>query len=191
MTKPKPKKKRCRWRLSYYNASSVVHVCDSCGKGRHSKERPTTAQERRNMKKAWKAKDANVHKVWHAFMKYMGDATGYDAMRKAEKFAKKHPTEIFISGVDDDHFCSSSLVFVVHRAEHSYEGLTGKDTGPKWMGVSCVYIPQCTGEKPVTIFFYPGDMRGTLAVMKELDKRASASPDQKRFASMLRGAAKK
>jgi len=69
--------------------------------------------------------------------------SGYEMMRQVEKFAKKHP-EVVICHCDDSYHAGSMVAFIPHRAKEEYWGTT------------VVSIPQCTGEPPLEMFFYPG-----------------------------------
>jgi ribosomal protein L31 len=72
---------------------------------------------------------------------------GYEMMRQVEKFANKHP-EVVICSCDDSYHASSMVVFIPHRAKEEFWGTT------------VVSIPQCSGEPPLEMFFYPGHALG-------------------------------
>lgn len=69
---------------------------------------------------------------------------GADLLDRIEAWAKKWPRDVAILGIDDSHFCSSSLVLVLHRKRDRV-----------W-GVTCYVITQCDDQEPVEFFMYPG-----------------------------------
>jgi hypothetical protein len=140
-----------------YSGRRTLELC-SCGDKR---ERPQTKAESKKLRDEFK-EASDVHKTWHAFAKKFIDRkteeflyVGYDLMTRAERWAEKYP-EIKIVGCDDDHFCCSSLILVPHATARSYMGLT------------VLYIPQCTGEKPICFFLYPSHRQGLLDALGEI-----------------------
>jgi hypothetical protein len=116
--------------------------------------------------------DENVHLIWHRFVKaFMKDKlkpgtsveefkyTGYDLMKRVERWAKHYPTQVFVSRCDDAIFAGSLLVCIEHASKNSYHG------------TSVLYIPQCTGEPPIIFFLYPGHRKELMGVLKKLGKK--------------------
>lgn len=75
--------------------------------------------------------------------------TGYDLMSRVERWAKKYPKDVYISGIDDTHFASSDLVFILHRPSPR-----------RIWGTTCVVITQLDGVPPKEFFMYPGHRQG-------------------------------
>ncbi len=139
--------------------------CDKCGE---TVERKATPKERALHEKRvdWNGKP-NVHKVWHEFQRrFKKDdvyrSIGFDLMVRVEKWAKKHPREVRCLHIDDSYFANSLLLLVEHRHARGY------------MGTTAVVIPQCTGEKPIEFFLYPGDRDALIVALKSI--RAAARP---------------
>jgi len=112
-----------------------------------------------------KQKNKNVHYVYHNFeskfknfdgkWKYIG----YDLMVQVAKWAKKFPEDVKIVVCDDSYFAGSDLICIEHRSTHEY------------MGISVVFIPQCTGEQPTTFFLYPGHRRNFYRTLRSMGKK--------------------
>jgi len=144
--------------------------CDRCGE---DVERKATPGERKffSRKLEWPRK-LPIHKVWHEFSRRFKDGqdsyryVGFDLMVRAERWAKKHPKDVRVVGIDDSYFASSLLVLVEHKTTRSY------------MGTTVVVIPQCTGEKPLEFFLYPGHRS---ALLDALTGVAAASRTPKRL----------
>lgn len=131
-----------------------------CGQER---ERPATAKERRENAEMWR-RSSEIHKTWHALTRKFYDQAKrewllepYELMCAIEKWAKRRP-EIKIVGVDDSHFASSSLVLVPHALDDEY------------MGTTVLYIPQCSGEKPIEFFMYPSHRSQLLTALSEMER---------------------
>jgi hypothetical protein len=64
-----------------------------------------------------------LHRLFHSFCKAVGDdLTGYETMEKAETFAEKNK-DMYVIGVDDDHFASSNLCLIPHESKkYGYMG---------------------------------------------------------------------
>lgn len=48
------------------------------------------------------------------------------------------------------------------------------------MGISVYYIPQCTGEKPIQFFLYPGHLRRLITTLQKLYRRMMKFPEPRR-----------
>ncbi len=84
--------------------------------------------------------------------------TGYALMDRVETWAKKHPKDVMICGVDDSHHMSSFLVLILHRI------------GRRLWGTSCVVIPQ-NGVDPIGKFLlYPGHAAELRAALDRLSQ---------------------
>jgi len=55
--------------------------------------------------------------------------------------------------VDDGAHCGSDLMCIMHQCRYQF------------MGMSVVFIPQCTGEPPTQFFLYPGHLDGLLDML--------------------------
>ena len=81
---------------------------------------------------------------------------GHGAMQHIEKFVNKHPG-IKIAWCDDDVHATSRLVFIPHR--------TNKD----WMGVTVLFVPQCTNIQN-KFFLYPEHVNDLIKTLREIKK---------------------
>lgn len=170
-----------------YSKGSVEFMCkfgwdsktDFKDRCRERRERLSTKDERKVLDKydfiRTRRKEDDVHRVSHEFFRRFTDGKGgwkligYELSNAVEKWAKKYPDDVRIASVDDDHFSSSDLVFIEHKARHSY------------MGTSVVYIPQHSDGKdgiPSSFFMYPGHLDGIMQTLKSIVK--SAAPFKKR-----------
>jgi hypothetical protein len=140
---------------SQYTGKKMI-MTDRCRLCRKERKRPATKEEQTEGQKSW---DTKIHDVSHAFAKKMGDKVGYDAMEVADKFAEKHPDAVRVVGVDDDHFSSSSLVLIAHEDPEYY-----------FMGTSATFIAQCSGEKPIEFFLYPGHVEALIEALQHFKK---------------------
>ena len=100
-----------------------------------------------------------LHRIYHDYVTKMDgkQLKGYELMEAADKWAEKHP-EVQTVVVDDDHHATSDLVIMPHE--------NGKD----FMGLTVLYIPQCTGENPTRFFLYP---RAIQRLIEALSKHKS------------------
>ena len=142
----------------------ILELCQYCGEER---ERPAEPGERMSSEEFMSAK---IHKVCHAFEEHMGggdilalEVQGYDAMERAEEFAKKYPEDIQVVGVDDATFSSSVLVLINHR------------TDKEFMGTSVYYIPQ-NGGTGAEFFLYRGHRKELLSALRLIEKQQAAYP---------------
>lgn len=144
-------------------------------------------------------KGPGLHKIWHEFTRkfklhiktgeteLLGKKVpiidsskwrwiGYELMTRVEKWAKRYPEDVRITGIDDDHFASSMLVLVEHRLRDQY------------MGTSVVVIPQCTGEAPIVFFMYPGHRNALAKTLNAIDRASKPVKAREREAAKLRDA---
>lgn len=129
-----------------------------------TKQSPIVTVTKAEARRMSKESDA-LHHVSHHFQRtFMTDnrewkCIGFELMEKVDKWAKKFPTEVHLSHIDDDFHANSLAVFISHR------------TPKRYMGVSVVIIPQCTGEKPMTFFLYPSDLKSFRDITAKLYKQ--------------------
>jgi hypothetical protein len=144
--------------------------CERCGE---SVERKATPGERKFYAREmdW-ARGRNIHAVWYEFARrfktkngFKYRSKGHDLMIDVEKWAKRHPKDVRIVGVDDSYFASSFMVLIEHKTTRSY------------MGTSVVVIPQCTGEDPLEFFLYPSHRKGLMETLRSI--YAAAKPIKK------------
>lgn len=81
--------------------------------------------------------------------------TGWDAIRKAEAWVDR-TRGVYNVGLDDDMATSSALIVVPHEDRKTYHGAT------------FMFIPQCTGEKPIRFFMYDHSVVQLMKVLKKL-----------------------
>lgn len=85
---------------------------------------------------------------------------GADLQDRIHDWAEKWPQDVAICGIDDSHFTSSDVVFILHRK------------GKKLWGTTVYVITQCDGQPPMEFFMYPGHarwMERALSVMNRFD----------------------
>jgi hypothetical protein len=111
-------------------------------------------------------KPPQKHKLCQSFIKAIKDKKGFKAMEAAEKWAKKNPGATLV-GCDDDHFASSIIAIIPH--ENRYE---------VW-GYTMICIPQCTGEEPMRMFFYPAELKSFISVLQVHAGRCRAKGNRK------------
>ena len=173
------KKSKHTHRYSYYGrtgtdkAMIAIFKC-KCG---DEVQRPMTKAEMR-WQQPFSPKDGGVHRVWYEFIKKFMKRTnqqwvrmkgfkrkcliykevfrweGYKMMVKAGEWARRHPNDVQVVVCDDDCHASSILLLIDHK------------THDKYMGTSVVYIPQCTGEKPIKFFLYPNHRSCLITALK-------------------------
>lgn len=100
-----------------------------------------------------RAKDTkNLHKIFHSFLSEILDddkkfkEEGLFRFKDVEDFAEKMK-DVKLTYCDDDFFTTSELLWVPHVS------------GNTFMGVSLIFIPQVTADKPTTIFLYPNHLK--------------------------------
>jgi len=197
--KQRPCKKH-KWQLLSHCRKGVQERCKICGLGRERKWKDLSDIERRWLQDHWRTlmretPAEDVHRVWHEFHRRFFDEikegefemdgkkfpltrhewkwTGYALMQRISKWADKHPNDVFIHGVDDNSFMSSDMVYILHRSQ------------TEWMGVSVVFVPQ-NGETPHSAFLYPGHMLSAYNRLGYLLKVCSAYKDGKWELSLLK-----
>lgn len=141
--------------------------CERCDCG-EERQVPSSKKERDDSKRGLK-RSIYVHHLWHPIIEaldprpadgYEGKV-GWEAMKWMERYAKRHP-EIVYCHCDDSCFSNSAVWLVPHFSD-------GK-LGREWMGVSALYIPQCTDERPISFFLYPGDDHGLVVGLRKMIK---------------------
>ena len=146
-----------------------------------------------------------LHGPWHAIQKLLQDPVGKprkvrignkwvtlqdrewvncreagNRMDKAlPRLEKQWPGRIHHAGVDDDHFCSADVYLITHEVPKELLKDTGEFGVARWMGVSVLHIPQCTGEKPTKFFLYDGHRKSLERALAEVAKRRKAYPPDK------------
>jgi hypothetical protein len=121
--------------------NGIHEVIETCSCGVERRRKPTEEEVSKFLSEQKLIDD--LHKVYHEFEGVLGDSIGFEAMEKAEKFAKEYPDSVRIVSVDDSYHSSSFLVLIDHMNKKKY-----------W-GTSVVFISQCAGRKPVEFFLYP------------------------------------
>lgn len=119
----------------------------------------------------------DVHTIWHDFTKkFQSDNvdsgcnqwkyTGYDMQQRVERWARrwnqKYPGEVQLVHCDDAVHASSDLLLIEHRSADDY------------MGISVVFIPQCT-DHPMVFFLYPSNRMDLLTALKALSPKRRKS----------------
>jgi len=158
-------KHRHRFSVNSYRPRglSILDVEEGCACGETRTRKPTADENAGH--RANEKDEVELHRLSRAFEKALGDEYGYEAMLIARRWAKKHPARIFVARIDDGHFCGSNIVFLTNETEQQY-----------W-GASAWVIPQCTGEKPMRFFLYPGDSDSLLEALTAVRKRERVKRD--------------
>lgn len=107
-------------------------------------------------------KKKHIHTIFHYVQEQLHknkDKEGYDVFEVMDQCIKKYP-EIIDVHVDDDHHCGSSVYLIPHE-----------DKFHLW-GVTVLYVPQCTGEKPIRFFLYPGHLMSMIESLQVMAKIA-------------------
>lgn len=137
----------------------VVESC-ACGEKR---ERTMTSAERRREQRI-QAETDRMHRVYKEFRtEFRAEPggrwnwTGYELMERIEEWAKKHPRDVLVMGIDDGTFSSSTLAFILHR-----------DGGRLW-GTSVVGVTQNDGQPPFEYFMYPGHAHVILLALRAME----------------------
>lgn len=158
---------RCRYKLGGYSSNSASLRCSVCD-NREERDLTDVGHKVASRSLQEMIDDNAVHETWWAFQKkFMPNRkrgwrwSGYDLMKRVADWAEGR-ADVHIVACDDDWFCSSSLVVIEHSAPR------------KWMGLTVVYIPQCTGEQPISFFLYPNHATTLVKLLKTLNARASA-----------------
>lgn len=161
----KPKACKCRALRRRSSCKDEINYSCECGQLNH-----TLRMSKRQYKKhiASMLKPSEIHRIFHDFQRKFNSGkadgpnvfssfkySGYPMMEAVRKWAKKHPSVIII-GCDDDFHAGSDLVLIPHEDKYQL-----------W-GVTVLYIPQCTGEKPIRFFLYPGHLQGLLEGLNKM-----------------------
>lgn len=151
--------------LSSYGGSPLrlTFRCSKCKAERH---REATQKEAEFFKWPELGSDDDIHKVWHEVVRELtteeGDAFDFDLVADWENrlttLIERYPNHVQHVGCDDSYHSSSDLILVEHATQAAADR-------PKYMGTTVLYIPQCSGEKPIHFFLYPGHK---MALMKAL-----------------------
>lgn len=164
-----------KWSRSSYSYTgkpprpvTIWERCKLCGERRERKPTPKEVKEIIPQIREGNRHTKAIHRLWHAFCAALEKAR--DKMEAAEKFAKTHK-DVKLVWCDDNVHASSLLVFVPHGDPQAKLKLDKSTCGEPYWGTSVTYIPQCTGEKPITFFLYPGHLRGLLEALTVLQKR--------------------
>lgn len=129
-------------------------------------ERDTTKSEQQKAARDYKKRVAlsdKANKVWREFVKKFRDGgawnwEGAELQSRVEQWAEKYPDDVMVHGIDDSHFCSSDIVFVLHRVKK------------RLWGTTCVVITQCDGQPPCEFFMYPGHRFGIQNALVKMSK---------------------
>jgi hypothetical protein len=168
------REKACKkhvWKWQSRTNTEETQRCAKCGKFRTVKlSKQRQAAHRREMKEMMNPKpEHDLHRVYHRFTHLFGDGmfkpwvdTGYELMQKVQRWAKNYPDDVHIVGCDDDYHCGADLVLIEHKPKKPKKGKY------EWFGVTVVYIPQCSGEKPIRFFLYPGHQIELEKKLKEI-----------------------
>lgn len=106
-----------------------------------------------------------LHNVWHDFCrKFMCDSrwrwTSNALTGRIDRWALKYPQDVRTVRVDDSYHAGSNLYLIEHKEKDRY------------MGTTVVFVPQCSGETPITFFLYPSHRAGLLRALQGIAKVA-------------------
>lgn len=140
-----------------------VYQCE-CG---HEKERKATKREQERSERNWKNASL-THETFHRAQKIVQKheetwgqrvSPGWNLIQAMERFAKRNPKDVQQVGIDDSHFASSDLFLIDHKVPREY------------MGTTVLYVPQCTGEKPISFFLYPRHCNALVKALKKIQRK--------------------
>jgi hypothetical protein len=137
-------------------------------------ERPETPDELLDHDIKKMLTEPGVHKVWFDFSKRFcpqkKDGTqpwkmkGWKLMCAIEKWAKKYPKDVRITGCDDSHYMGSDIVLIEHRVPGSWRKA-------RYHGTTMIFVPQ-NGEEPAHVFLYPGHTKLLIEALTSIRKEA-------------------
>jgi hypothetical protein len=163
---------RCKRLLPSSNTTNEAQFRCKCGQTQHV-IKLNKIQRKELRKDLLGDKKDDIHGLYHKMMKTVGNGagqgfsnSGYEMMGKMDKFVQKNPS-IIACGVDDDYHASSDVFLIPHQNSKQF-----------W-GVTALYVPQCTGEKPIRFFLYPEHLKGLIAGLNEMAKRIKATGNKK------------
>jgi len=193
--------KHREWKRIAHSSKYIEEYCTTCGVRRQRLLKDLSDTERAWLSDHWRSfmrecPKENVHRVWHAFQDYFirrvpeGEPfefcgkmmrhereewkwRGYELMCRINKWADKHPNDVFIHGCDDSHFMGSDMVYILHRSQ------------TEWMGVTVLFVPQ-NGDEPKHAFYYPGHMLSARNMLDYLLKMCEAYKGAKWEVDFLR-----
>lgn len=162
-----------KWEIRSYSGMSPPFVWERCTVSDCNRERrrKTKGAEAQRIKKYIRMsyrETTALHRVFHDFCRTFLDEKregspwkyrGYALMKKIERWARKYPDFVRITGTDDSHHMNSLLCIIEHR------------TTRRWMGLTVILVPQ-NGEEPGEFFLYPEDQDALmLALISLMEKR--------------------
>jgi hypothetical protein len=149
--------KKCRCRILYPLSSNIIEAKYRCRCGKSEHVVKLTKEEKKAFKKSFFSY-SGVNDLSHKLQKHINkskEQVGYGLMGQIDKFIAKNP-QIIECHVDDDYHAGSSIYLIPHEDQY------------KLWGVSCMYVPQCTGEKPIRFFLYPGHLNGLIEGLEKM-----------------------
>jgi len=147
------------------NPTVVTFQCD-CGFSQCQSATPSETRAYKQYDKASHEYSKSLHSIYHNFARkfMLGDMTqifkvgGYALMCRVEKWAEKFPTVKCIH-CDDSVHAGSLMVLIPHETKEEYWGTT------------VVFIPQCTGEPPTSLFLYPNHHHNLISELINIRRR--------------------
>jgi hypothetical protein len=138
----------------------------------------TKEQQRRFARDFFPKGRKSVHHVWFKLQKELGpdwekttdQDSKYQLMRICEKFARKHPTDVYVSSCDDSVYAGSRLVYIVHESVDN------------WHGITVLMIPQCDGRPPAQFFLYESHLDCLIKKLTRLQKRQRVGMKREKIA---------
>lgn len=148
-----------------YSAKNISFVC-KCG---NKINRNTTKSEEKFIRAEINKLFFNskqLFKLWHKFVKVFTKKDSAfppvwdrDKLHNgAKKWAKKYPDQIHIVGCDDSYHSSSELILFEHKSNEQY------------IGVTVLFVPQCSGESPIEFFLYPNASKNLIKTLQAIQK---------------------
>lgn len=142
-------------RPDFQEGARMVYRC-KCGK---EKKRPLWKRERERSKR--EEKNATLtHRIARKVDKIREKhVKGWPLMQALNAFARKNPKDVQVVGCDDSLFANSDLFLIDHKVPRAY------------MGTTVLFVPQCTGEDPISFFLYPNHVDALLKALKRVKKK--------------------
>jgi hypothetical protein len=147
------------------DAKTITESC-ACGERRDREATPLESQRWQAKFKRDEAATARMHRVYWDFNRRFrtgrhGEAwkwSGSGLIDRIEEWAKDHPRDVFVAGIDDTHHTSSILVLILHR------------DGARLWGTSAVMVAQNDGQPPAEFFTYPDHAAGMRLALEATEK---------------------
>lgn len=157
-------------RVSLQKNRQISFFCKKCKK---NVERVMTAREYdlfRQVDQAGDVANSAIHNLWHTFSKIFRDRedskwkwSGWDMMVRVKKLLPSKLKGVITLRCDDSVHANSDLLLIPHATYW-------KGRLDYYWGTTVVYIPQCSGEQPISFFFYGSHLKRIVPMLTKISK---------------------